>query len=80
MLADEEVEWLFMKIKVNGQEVEVEEGLNIQQLLTVLKVEMPLYVTVQLNEKLAERENFETTVPQAGDSIEFLYFMGGGQQ
>lgn len=69
-----------MKLKVNGQETEVEQGLNIEQLLTVLKVEMPLYVTVQLNDELLDREAFQTTIPQAGDALEFLYFMGGGQQ
>ncbi len=69
-----------MNISVNGKAVAVEAGLNIQDLLTVLKVEMPLYVTVQLNEELLERENFASTIPQAGDSIEFLYFMGGGRR
>ena len=67
-----------MKITANGKEIEVEAGLNIQELLTVLKVEMPLYVTVQLNEKFLDRENFAVTIPKAGDSLEFLYFMGGG--
>jgi sulfur carrier protein len=67
-----------MKIKANGKEVDVEAGLNIQELLTVLKVEMPLYVTVQLNEEFLDRDNFAVTIPKAGDTIEFLYFMGGG--
>lgn len=69
-----------MNLKVNGKAVEVEAGLNIPDLLTVLKVEMPLYVTVQLNDELLDRENFVSTIPQAGDSIEFLYFMGGGRR
>lgn len=68
-----------MKIKVNGKAVESESGLNIQDLLMVLQVKMPQYVTVQLNGELLERENFAVTIPIAGDSIEFLYFMGGGK-
>jgi sulfur carrier protein len=79
-MASKEAGQGLMKIKVNGQVVEIEAGLNIEDLLTALKVEMPLYVTVQLNEELLERENFASTIPQAGDSIEFLYFMGGGRR
>jgi len=69
-----------MKIKANGKEVEVEAGLNIEELLIVLKVEMPQYVTVQLNEELLDRDKFTLIIPQAGDTLEFLYFMGGGSQ
>ena len=67
-----------MKITANGKEVEVEAGLNIETLLTVLKVEMPQYVTVQLNEELLDHDKFALTIPKEGDTLEFLYFMGGG--
>lgn len=67
-----------MTIQVNGEAVTLEKSYSIQELLTVLKVEMPQYVTVQLNDKLVAREDFSTTVPGEGDEIEFLYFMGGG--
>jgi len=50
-----------------------------QELLEVENVEMPLYVTVSLNDEFLQRENFATTVLKDGDNVEFFYFMGGGQ-
>ena len=46
------------------------------KLNTVLQPEM---VSVQVNEEFVEREDFNTTSLNDGDSIDFLYFMGGGQ-
>jgi len=43
-------------------------------------VEMPQYVTVQLNEELLDHDKFSLTIPKDGDTLEFLYFMGGGCQ
>ena len=42
-------------------------------------VEMPQYVTVTVNDDFVEHGDFESTVLKEGDSVEFLYFMGGGQ-
>lgn len=67
-----------MEIKINGEDVVVEDKVSIQQLLEIQKVEMANYVTVQLNDEFIERENFESTLLHEGDVIEFLYFMGGG--
>lgn len=67
-----------MRIQANGQEVVLERETNVSDLLVLLKVEMPLYVTVQINEELIERENFDTTIVKEHDTVEFLYFMGGG--
>ncbi len=68
-----------MKITVNGKEVLLEKELTVKELLLVQKVEMPEYVTVQVNDELVDKEDFETLVIQDGASVEFLYFMGGGR-
>ena len=67
-----------MKIKANGNEVELEKELVVKELLTILNVEMPDYVTVQVNDELIASEDFDKTVVKEGDVVEFLYFMGGG--
>ncbi len=67
-----------MNVTVNGKDVAVEKEYTIQELLEVLDVEMPQYVTVQLNDRILPREEFETLRVADGDVIEFLYFMGGG--
>ncbi len=67
-----------MKIKVNGNEVVAEKELTVAEVLQTQKVEMQEYVTVQVNEEIVDRENFETLMLKDGDVVEFLYFMGGG--
>ncbi|WP_242661919.1 sulfur carrier protein ThiS [Desulfitobacterium hafniense] len=67
-----------MKIRVNGQDVLLEKELTVQELLVAQRAEMPEYVTVGINEELIEREDFADRKVREGDSVEFLYFMGGG--
>jgi sulfur carrier protein len=68
-----------MKLVVNGNDVEVSAGINISQLLIERKVKMPDMVSVELNETVLQRAEFETTRLHEGDRVELLYFMGGGR-
>ena len=68
-----------MNITVAGVKKEVAEGLTVAQLVVDEKVETPEYVTVTINDEFVESGTFENTVLKDGDSVEFLYFMGGGQ-
>jgi sulfur carrier protein len=67
-----------MKVKVNGKDVIFEQEVNVNEFLEVQKVEMKDYVTVQINDELMDRDDFEYTIVRDGDIVEFLYFMGGG--
>ena len=67
-----------MKITVAGTNKEVAEGLTVAQLVIDEKVETPEYVTVTINDEFVESRQFAETVLHDGDSVEFLYFMGGG--
>ena len=68
-----------MNIIVAGAEKEAADGLTVAQLVIDEKVETPQYVTVTINDEFVESRDFEKTVLEDGDTIEFLYFMGGGQ-
>lgn len=68
-----------MKITVAGVKKEVADGLTVAQLVIDEKVETPQYVTVTINDDFVESGAFEETVLKDGDSVEFLYFMGGGR-
>ncbi|HLO27239.1 MAG TPA: sulfur carrier protein ThiS [Geobacteraceae bacterium] len=70
-----------MQLTVNGKPATIDstENLSIPSLLSALKVAQPEYVTVELNGEILERESFDTTTVKNGDTIEFLYFMGGGK-
>jgi sulfur carrier protein len=67
-----------MIITANGKKVEIPGEMSVTKLLEEIKVEMPEYVSVQLNDEMLLRANFETTTVKEGAIVEFLYYMGGG--
>ena len=67
-----------MKLTVNGEPLEIENPINVKELLVVAKAEQPEYVTVELNGEFVDHSGFESTLVKDGDTVEFLYFMGGG--
>lgn len=69
-----------MKVQVNGDELVIEKPVSIKELLVLAKAELPDYVTVQKNDEFIDRDKFEGTLVNEGDTIEFLYFMGGGSR
>ena len=66
-----------MTVKVNGENLELDRAMNVDEFLIAAKAEQPEYVTVQKNGEFVERADFATTLVEDGDEIEFLYFMGG---
>ena len=66
-----------MNITVAGAKREVRDSITVAQLIVDEKVETPEYVTVTVNDEFIENTQFEETVLNDGDNIEFLYFMGG---
>jgi sulfur carrier protein len=67
------------KIIVNGEDQEVKLPVTVSELIKLNEVLQPEMVSVQVNEEFVEREDYDTTQLNEGDSIDFLYFMGGGQ-
>ena len=67
------------KLIVNGEEQEVTLPLTVSEVINLNNVLQPEMVSVQVNEEFVERDDFSTTSLNDGDSIDFLYFMGGGQ-
>jgi sulfur carrier protein len=70
-----------MKIIVNGKEQEIPEtGIALIELIKQNRVQQPDMVSVQLNDSFLKREDFDSTVINDGDRVDFLYFMGGGDR
>lgn len=67
------------KITVNGNPQEVQTPITVSELIKLNNVLQPEMVSVQVNEEFVERDDFDTKTLNDGDSIDFLYFMGGGQ-
>ena len=68
-----------MTITVAGEKKEYKDGLTLPELIEAEKVETPEYVTVSINDEFVPTQEKENTVLKDGDSVEFLYFMGGGR-
>lgn len=68
-----------MKLTVTGNEKEVDAGLTVAKLIELEQVETPEYVTVSVNDDFVPAGTFASHTLKDGDSVEFLYFMGGGQ-
>ncbi|MDD6358820.1 MAG: sulfur carrier protein ThiS [Parafannyhessea umbonata] len=68
-----------MNITVGGKQRNVEAGWTLARLIEDEKVENPEYVTVAVNDAFVDHADFGTTELAEGDTVEFLYFMGGGR-
>ena len=66
------------KITVNGEAQEVQLPLNLTELIKQNDVQQPDMVSVQVNDDFVDRTEWEALQIAEGDSIDFLYFMGGG--
>lgn len=67
-----------MKIIVKGEEVVLENEITIRELLERLSVELPDMVSVELNGEILSQKVYEDVTVKDNDTIEFMYFMGGG--
>lgn len=67
-----------MQITVTGKTKEVPDGTTLKELIALEKVASPDYVTVTVNEAFIAKADESATVLAPGDTVEFLYFMGGG--
>lgn len=65
-------------ITVNGEKQEVALPITVSGLIKQNNVAEPEMVSVQVNEEFVEREDFDTKTLNDGDTVDFLYFMGGG--
>ena len=66
-----------MRIMVNGNAMDVEEGLSLQRLLERLEIRRE-YTAVALNREVAPRASYGRTLLRDGDRVEIVHPMGGG--
>ncbi|MCM8779417.1 MAG: cysteine synthase A [Candidatus Omnitrophica bacterium] len=66
-----------MFVFVNGKKEEISEGINLSQLLAIKNIR-PEVVTVEVNEKIIERKDYQNIYLKDNDRVEFVYYMGGG--
>ena len=66
------------KITVNGEAQEVQLPISLTELIKQNDVQQPEMVSVQLNDDFVDRNEWDRLQIKEGDSVDFLYFMGGG--
>ena len=67
-----------MNIELSGKKKVVADGITVAELIVQEQLETPNHVKVAVNDDFVEVDEFEKTVLQEGDVVEFLTFMGGG--
>ena len=68
-----------MKIKLNGKQQQIQDGLTVSDLLLKWKVR-PELVTVEVNETILQKLDYDAMKIKEGDNVEFVFYMGGGSQ
>ena len=66
-----------MKLKINGEEKEITDGLSIAGLLESLQIR-PGRVVVERNREIVPRDSYSTVLLGEGDILEIVHFVGGG--
>jgi thiamine biosynthesis protein ThiS len=66
-----------MRIRLNGVDLDVEDGITLPALLERLTAD-PRHVGVERNGEVVERGRFGEVVLQATDRVEVVRFVGGG--
>jgi len=69
-----------MQITLNGDKVDITDGLTLSALLTEQKVQNPDMVSVQIDGEFIDKDQYQSTTIQEGQEVDFLYFMGGGSR
>jgi sulfur carrier protein len=66
-----------MKISVNGQPLEIDEGLSVAGLIDLLNLSGKR-VALEINKEIVSRSRFEIHHLQAEDRVEIVHAIGGG--
>jgi sulfur carrier protein len=66
-----------MRVMVNGEAMEVPDGLNVDGLLDHLKVKRE-YTAVAVNREITPKTQYAGTRLKDGDKVEIVRPMGGG--
>ena len=67
-----------IKIHLNGKEQEIQTGMTVSDILLKWKVR-PELVTVEVNENILQKLDYDGTEIKQGDNVEFVFYMGGGK-
>lgn len=66
-----------IRIRLNGKDRDIEEGLSVRELIESLELN-PALIVVELNREILDRERYQETPVGSDDDVELVHFVGGG--
>lgn len=66
-----------MKLTLNGEISEFQDGTTVAGLLDNMRIE-PARVAVEVNTEIVKKKDFQECVLRDGDAVEIVNFVGGG--
>ena len=69
--------FIVMRVKINGEDREVDDTLTLTALLESLQIR-PGRVVVERNRDIVPRDSYNVTLINDGDTLEIVHFVGGG--
>ena len=66
-----------MRILINGEGKEFDDGLSLAELINFLDLP-PQRVAVELNRTVVRRNDWDNTILKNDDRLEIVHFVGGG--
>ena len=65
------------KIQLNGNQYEINDGINLNELLNKLKIEKKK-VAIEVNGEIIEKKKYTNLILSKNDVVEIVHFIGGG--
>lgn len=66
-----------MRILINGEGKECEDGISLSALIELLELP-PQRIAIELNREVVRRGDWKSTVLKNEDRLEIVHFVGGG--
>ncbi len=66
-----------MIVTINGKEENLKDDITIADFLKERSIRKEA-VVIELNDKIIDKNNYDSTYIKGNDRIEMLYYMGGG--
>ena len=66
-----------MKIIINGDNKVFDDGISLQEIITILKIEDKV-MAAAVNMEIVKKEEWKTFILKEDDTLELLQFVGGG--
>jgi sulfur carrier protein len=66
-----------MRVRVNGQDAQLETGTSLERLVASYRLK-PEQVVIELNRKVPAKAAWASTFLAEGDEVEIVKFLGGG--